>query len=105
MQFKYLLEFELQTYSGDASSLQDRMKRFIYGLTDMHLAGRDNNCAEHLSRIPKQLDAESMELKPRIDNRAYQVQVINSHRLEDQSVWDNGEEDVEVIHALACLLE
>ena len=51
-----------------------------------------------MSRIQKQLKLESVELEPGVDDRAYQVQVINSHWLKDCSALDSkGEEDAEVI--------
>ena len=46
-----------------------------------YLAGKDNTCTDLLSRLPKQLEAESVELEPGVDDKAYQVQVINSHRV------------------------
>ena len=57
-----------------------------------------NTCTDLLSRIPKQLEAESIELEPGVDDRDYQVQVIKSYKLEDRPVWDSEEEeDAEVI--------
>ena len=43
--------------------------------------GKDNTCADLLSRIPKQLEAESIHLEPGVDDRAYQV---NAHTLENR---------------------
>ena len=44
-----------------------------------YLAGRENTCADLLSRIPKQLERESISVIPEVDDQAYQINAINSH--------------------------
>ena len=51
-----------------------------------------------LVKNTKALDAKSVKLEQRMNDRAYQVQVINSHRLKYHLVLDDErEEDAEVI--------
>ena len=47
-----------------------------------YLAGRENTCADLLSQIPKQLEWESISIIPEVDDRAYQINAINSHQIE-----------------------
>lgn len=47
-----------------------------------YLAGRENTCADLLSRIPKQLEWKSISVIPEVDDRAYQINAINSHQIE-----------------------
>lgn len=43
--------------------------------------------------IPKQLEAESARVKTEVDDRAYQIQAINSHRLSDRPVLETETEE------------
>jgi len=55
-----------------------------------YLAGRENTCADLLSRIPKQLERESISVIPEVDDRAYQINVINSHQIERKPSIDDA---------------
>ena len=51
-------------------------------------------CVDLLSRIPEQLEAESIHLAPGVDDRAYQVNVLNAHTLGNRpSLEENQTED------------
>ena len=82
---KYLLEAELT----NKKIQQWALKLSGYNCKIEYLAGRDNTCADLLSRIPKQLETESIKLGPGMDDKAFQINVINSHRLEDQGVGES----------------
>lgn len=62
-----------------------------------YLAGKDNTCADLLSRIPKQLEAESIHLEPGVDDRAYQVNVLNAHTLKGRPELEEDETGSSVI--------
>ena len=75
------------------------LKLSSYNCKVEYLAGRDNTCADLLSRIPKQLELESANVAMDVDDRAYQVTVINSTKLanrptlsEDSEVEFSGED-------------
>ena len=53
-----------------------------------YLAGRENTCVDLLSRIPKQMERESISVLP-VDDRAYQINAINSHRIEKKPSADD----------------
>ena len=59
--------------------------KLILGEVEVPLGGqeKDNTCAD-LSRIPEQLEAESIHLEPGVDDRVYQVNVLNAHTLENR---------------------
>lgn len=61
-----------------------------------YLAGKDNTCADLLSRILKWLEEESVRVELGVDDRAYQTGVINSNRLKDHPVLET-EEDTWVV--------
>ena len=46
-----------------------------------YLASKDNTCVDLLSRIPEQLETESIHLEPGVDDRTYQVNVLNAYTL------------------------
>lgn len=52
-----------------------------------YLACRDN------TRIPKQLEAESMRVELKVDDKAYQIRVIDSNMLGDCPVWETDVEE------------
>ena len=56
-----------------------------------YLAGKDNTCADLLSRILKQLETRSIKLEPGVDDKAFKINVINSHRLEGRPSWEDQE--------------
>ena len=68
-QLRYLLEQEWT----NKKSQQWALKLSGYNCKIEYLAGRENTCADLLLRIPKQSEAESIELEPEVDNKAYQV--------------------------------
>ena len=74
---QYLLEMEWT----NKKIQQWAFKLSGYNYKIEYLAGKDNMYTNLLSRLLKQLEAESVELEPGVDDKAYQVQVINSHRL------------------------
>ena len=82
---KYLLEAELT----NKKIQQWALKLSGYNCKIEYLAGRDNTYADLLSRILKQLETESIKLEPGMDDKAFQINVINSHRLEDQGVGES----------------
>lgn len=61
------------------------------------IGGKKNTWADLLSRIPRQLAAQPVRLEPGVDDRAYQIHVINSHGLRDQSRWEDKDKEPEVI--------
>ena len=75
---KYLLEAEWM----NKKIQQWALKLSGYNCKIEYLAGRDNTYADLLSRIPKELETESINLEPDVDDKAFQINVINSHRLE-----------------------
>ena len=74
---KYLLEAEWT----NKKIQQWALKLSGYNCKIEYLAGKDNTCADLLSRTPEQLEAESIHLSPGVDDRAYQVNVLNAHTL------------------------
>ena len=44
------------------------------------------------SRIPEKLESKSLKLESGVDDRAYQVNIINSHTLSKHPVWETEEE-------------
>ena len=77
---KYLLEAEWT----NKKIQQWALKLSGYNCRIEYLVGKDNTCADLLSRIPEQLEAESIHLEPGVDDRAYQVNVLNAHTLENR---------------------
>ena len=53
-----------------------------YNCRIKYLAGRENTCADLLSRIPKQLERESISVIQEVNDQAYQINAINPHRIE-----------------------
>ena len=54
-----------------------------------YLSGKRNTCADLLSSIPNQLEQQSELQETEIDDKSYQINVINSHRLHHrQSLGD-----------------
>ena len=72
----------------DKKQQQWALKLSGYNCRIEYLAGRDNTCADLLSRIPKQLETESIKLAPGVDDNAFQINIINSHRLEGRPTWE-----------------
>ena len=70
------------------------MKLNGYNCKIEYLAGKDNTCADLLSRVLKQLEAESVELEPGVDDKVYLVQIINSDRLKDRPSWEDEVKEV-----------
>lgn len=67
------------------------------------VAGRDNTCADLLSRIPKKLERESVRVEPGVDNIAYQIGVIKSNGFGKCSMLEtDDEEDTQVINDTHC---
>lgn len=62
---------------------EQKLKLSGYNCKIEYLAGRENTCSDLLLRIPKQLEAESVRVEPGwgVNDRAYQIGVINSNRL------------------------
>ena len=87
---KYLLEAEwtnkkIQQWALNLSGYNCKIE---------YLAGKDNTCADLLSRIPEQLEVESIHLEPGVDDRTYQVNVLNAHTLGNRpSLEENQTED------------
>ena len=59
-----------------------------------YLSGKENTCADLLSRIPNELKLESDNAK-QVDDKAYQINVLNSHKLRDRPSLDESEIEVE----------
>ena len=74
---KYLLEAEWMNQKIQ----QWALKLSGYNCKIKYLAGKDNTCADLLSRISEQLEAESIHLEPGVDDRTYQVNVLNAYTL------------------------
>lgn len=49
------------------------MKLSGYRCKIEYLSGKDNTCADLLSRIPERLESECIRLEPGMDGKAYQV--------------------------------
>lgn len=63
-----------------------------------YLAGKDNTCVGLLSRIPKQLEDESVRVELWVDGRVYQIGVINANWLKDRPVLGtDAEEDTQAV--------
>lgn len=56
------------------------------------MAGRDNTCADLLSKIQKDLEAVSVTVETGVDYRANQIQVINSNSLKERAVLETETE-------------
>ena len=52
-----------------------------YNCTIEYLSGKENTCADLLSCIPNQLEQQSELQEKEIDDKSYQINVINLHRL------------------------
>ena len=65
-----------------------------------YLAGRENTCADLLSRIPKRLERESISIVSDIDDRTYQINVIIFHRIRKPSVDGIGSDTTEAVEQL-----
>ena len=57
-----------------------------------YLAGKENTCADLLSRIPQQLEAEPIEVSPEVSDKAFQVNVLDSSKLEGRVALEEEEE-------------
>ena len=70
---------------------QRALKITGYNCTIEYLSGKENIYADLLSRIPNQLEQESELQETEIDDKYYQINVINSHRLHHrQGLGDLG---------------
>ena len=52
-----------------------------YNCTIEYSSGKENTCVDLLSRIPNQLEQQSEFQEKEIDDKSYQINVINLHRL------------------------
>lgn len=59
-----------------------------------YLSGKYNTGMDLLSRILKQLETESVRVEPEVDDRAYQIHVINSNRLKIHPVLETDRRDL-----------
>lgn len=80
-QLQYLLKAEWT----NKKTQQRALKLSGYSCKIEYLAGRD---ADLLSRIPKQLEAECVKVEPGVDDRAYQIGVINFSWIRDCPVLE-----------------
>ena len=48
-----------------------------------YLSGKENICADFLSRIHNELKLEAASVK-KVDDKPYQINVLNSHKLQDR---------------------
>lgn len=76
----------------------DKQKNTAVGPEDgrvqlQNLAGRDNTCADLLSRIPRRLENESVGVEPGADDRAYLIRVINFNRRKKRFVLETDKDE------------
>ena len=73
------------------------LKLSEYNCQIEYLAGKENTCADLQSRIPKWLERESVSIVLVIDDRTYQINVINPHRIRESSVDGMGSDIPEAV--------
>lgn len=56
------------------------------------LSGKENTCADQLLWIPRKLEQEALII---VDDKLYQINVINSHRMKDTPIWSGSDEEEE----------
>ena len=78
------LKYRLEAEWTNRKIQEWALKLSGYNCTIEYLADKDNTCADLLSRILKQLEEESIDLEPGVDDRAYQVNVLNEHTQKDR---------------------
>lgn len=89
---QYLFEAELT----NRKIQQWAIKLSGYNCRIEYLAGRDNTWADLLSRIPRALEEESVDIMPEVDDRAYHINVINSQKIGRQSSLGELEDSSEI---------
>lgn len=87
-QLQYLLEADQTNKKIQQWALK------LSGYKIEYLADRDNTHADLLSRIPKQLKAESVRMEPEVNGRAYQLRLINSNRLGNCLLLESDTEEI-----------
>ena len=76
------LKYPIEAEWTNKKIQQWELKLIGYNYKIEYLAGRDNTCADLLLRIPKQLETGA-------DDKAFQINVINSHRLKWRPTWED----------------
>lgn len=93
------LQYLLETKWTNKKIQQWALKLSGYNCKIEYLAGRDNICADLLSKIPKKLKRESVRVEPEVDDIAYQIGVINSNGFRKcPMLKTDDEEDTQVIN-------
>lgn len=58
--------------------------RSSYNCKVWYLSGKENTCIDLLLQIPNQLVQKSATVEQKVNDRAYQINILNLHKLKDQ---------------------